>query len=122
MFVNGHAWWSGTYSPLAEPIDFSIGKKITMMVYNPDASNIGKEISMELEWPVGAGEAQPYGAVVKMPLTTSGEWEMITFDFSTIGTIPNNAQFTQLVFRFNPDPSQEGTGETIYFDNITLTN
>ena len=119
-YTNGHAPWSGTYSPLNEPINFSEGQKITMMVYNPDAANIGKMINMELEWPVGGSEAQPYGAIVKSPITKSGEWEMLTFDFNGIDTIPDDAQFTQLVFRFND--SSEGTMEVIYFDDITLTN
>ena len=120
MFTNGHAPWSGTYSPMQEPIDFSQGQIITMLVYNPDPANIGKKINMELEWPAGASQAQPYGAVLKVPITTSGEWEMLTFDFSDIETIPEDAQFNQLVFRFND--TAEGTGEIIYFDDITLTN
>lgn len=119
-FTNGHAPWSGTYSPLQEPIDFSQGQIITMMVYNPDPANIGKKVNMELEWPTGASEGQPYGAIVKVPITTSGEWETLTFDFSGIETIPDDAQFNQLVFRFND--SAEGTSEEIYFDDITLIN
>ena len=120
MFTNGHAPWSGTYSPMQEPIDFSQGQVITMLVYNPDPANVGKKINMELEWPTGASGAQPYGAILKVPITTSGEWEKITFDFSAIETIPDDAQFNQLVFRFND--TAEGTGEIIYFDDITLTN
>ncbi|MGB7842956.1 MAG: hypothetical protein WBL21_09210, partial [Salinimicrobium sp.] len=120
MFTNGHAGWSGTYSPLNIPIYFEYGQKVSMMVYNPDPANIGKKINMELEWAVGTDSANPYGAVVKMPITKSGEWEEIIFDFSNIDTIPDDAQFTQLVFRFND--AAEGTGEVIYFDNITLTN
>ncbi|MAM19162.1 MAG: hypothetical protein CME35_09340 [Gramella sp.] len=119
-FINGHAPWSGTYSPLNEPINFIEGQVVKMMVYNPDPANIGKKINMELEWPVGASEAQPYGAVLKMPITKSGEWEEITFDFSGIESIPDDAMFTQLVFRFND--IAEGAGEEIYFDNIILTN
>jgi len=118
LFTNGHAPWSGTYSPLNSPIDFSEGKVITMLVYNADPANIGKKINIELEKPVGSTEAQPYGAIVKTAITKSGEWEMLTFDFSGIETIPADAQFTQLVFRFND--SAEGVQEKIYFDDITL--
>lgn len=121
-FIRGNQFWSGTYSPLAEPIDFSQGQVITMMVYNPDPDNIGKKISMELEWPVGADSAQPYGAIVKMPVTKANEWEMISFDFSGIDTIPADAKFNQLVFRFNESTDVEAAGQVIYFDNITLTN
>lgn len=117
-FINGHAPWSGTYSPLNSPIDFSEGKVITLMVYNPDPANIGKKLNLELEWPVGADGAQPYGAILKEAITTSGEWEVLTFDFSSIAAIPGDAKFTQLVFRFND--TAEGAGEIIYIDNITL--
>jgi len=120
LFTNGHAPWSGTYSPLNSPINFSEGQVITMMVYTADPADIGKKINMELEWPVGGSEAQPYGAIVKTPITKSGEWEMLTFDFSQNESIPDDAEFTQLVFRFND--TAEGTQEKIYFDEITLNN
>lgn len=116
-FINGHAPWSGTYSPLNNPLDFSNGKVVTIMVYNEDPANIGKKLNLELEWPVGASEANPYGAILKQPITKAGEWEVLTFDFSTIAAIPDDAQFTQLVLRFND--SAEGAGEIIYIDNIT---
>ncbi|TVZ26137.1 hypothetical protein JM83_1087 [Gillisia sp. Hel_I_86] len=120
LFTNGQSSWSGTYSPLAEPIDFSQGQVITMMVYTADPADIGKKVNMELEWPDGASEGQPYGAIVKAPITKSGEWELLTFDFSGIESIPDGAKFNQLVFRFND--SAEGTEEKIYFDDITLNN
>ena len=116
-FVNGHASWSGTYSPLNNPLDFSNGKVVSIMVYNDDPANIGKKLNLELEWPVGATEANPYGAILKQPITKSGEWEVLTFDFGTIAAIPDDAQFTQLVLRFND--VAEGAGEIIYIDNIT---
>lgn len=117
-YINGHAPWSGTYSPLNIPINFEYGQIIEIMVYNPDAANIGKQLNVELEWPVGGSEAQPYGAILKEAITTSGEWEILTFDFSAMGSIPVDAKFTQLVLRFND--VAEGTGEIIYIDNITL--
>lgn len=119
-YTNGHAPWSGTYSPLNIPVNFEHGKTIKVMVFNPDAANIGKNLNVELEWPVGAADAQPYGAILKMPLTTSGQWEELTFDFSNHEAIPDDAKFTQLVFRFND--VAEGNLEVIYIDNITLTN
>lgn len=119
-YTNGHAPWSGTYSPLNIPINFEYGKKIRVMVYNPDAANIGKNLNVELEWAIGTDGANPYGAVVKRPLTTSGEWEELIFDFSTNEAIPADAKFTQLVLRFND--VAEGTQEVIYIDNFTLTN
>ena len=123
-FTKGTDSWSGTYSPLDNPINFSYGKKIKVLVYNPDAANIGKSMNVELEWYVGdtTSNANPWGAVVRAPITTSGAWEELVFDFSTIGTIPTSPlpRFTQLVLRFND--SKPGNGEIIYVDNFRLTN
>lgn len=112
--------WSGTYSPLNIPINFAHGKKIKVLVYNPDAANIGKQLNVELEWAVGGSDANPWGAVVKKAITKSGEWEELEFDFSSNAAIPATARFTQLVLRFND--SANGAGETIYVDNFRLTN
>ncbi len=121
---NGDASWSGTYSPLNNPINFSYGKKIKVFVYNPSPANIGKTMNVELEWYVGdnTGNSNPWGAVVKTPITKSGVWEELVFDFSTNSNIPISPlpRFTQLVLRFND--SADGTGEIIYVDNFRLTN
>lgn len=120
LFTNGHASYSGTYSPLNSPIDFSKGKVITLLVYTDDPANIGKKLNVGLEKPVGSSEAQPYGAILKEPITKAGEWELLTFDFSTNANIPDDAKFNQLVFRFND--TSEGANEKIYIDDITLKN
>jgi hypothetical protein len=119
MYTNGHASWSGTYSPLNIPINFAFGKKIKVMVYNPSAANIGKKLNVELEAAIGGTPANGV-AVVKMPLITSGAWEEITFDFSSISGIPAGTKFGQLVLRFND--SQNGTQEVFYVDNFRQTN
>jgi len=119
MFTNGHAGWSGTYSPLNIPINFDYGNKIKVLVYNPDAANIGKKLNVELEWSIGGTPANGV-AVVKTPFTTSGAWEELTFDFSGISGIPAGTKFTQLVLRFND--TQDGTQEVFYLDNFRLTN
>lgn len=116
----GAPTWSGTYSPLNIPINFAYGKKIKVMVYNPDVTNIGKKLNVELEWAVGTSNANPWGAVVKTAITKSGEWEELEFDFSTNAAIPATARFTQMVLRFNDVAN--GAGETIYVDNFRLTN
>jgi hypothetical protein len=118
----GAASWSGTYSPLNIPINFAYGNKIKVWVYNPDSANIGKKLNIELEKVVGLPDnpANPYGAILKVPFTTSGAWEELVFDFSTIPAIPANAKFTQLVLRF--DDGNSGAGEILYVDNIRLTN
>ena len=119
-FTRGSDSWSGTYSPLNIPINFAFGKKIKLLAYNPDVANIGKKLNVELEWAVGATAANPWGAIVKTPVTTSGAWEELVFDFSTNSAIPADAKFTQLVFRY--DDAKAGAGAIIYIDNISQTN
>jgi hypothetical protein len=113
--------WSGTYSPLDIPLNLAQGKKIKVLVYNPSAANIGKKLNVELESAVAGTGATANGvAVLKVPITTSGAWEELVFDFSTISAIGPNARFGQLVLRFN-DVAM-GAGEVIYLDNFRLTN
>lgn len=119
-FTRGQQGWSGTYSPLNIPIDFSKGKKVKILVYNPDPALVGKKLNVELEWAEGTTSANPWGAVVKTAVTTSGAWEELVFDFSTNSAIPATAKFTQLVLRFND--SSDGAGAVIYLDNFRLTN
>lgn len=116
-FTRGFESWSGTYSPLDNPIDMAVGKKIKVLAYNPDPAMIGKSLNVELE----AGNTIANGiAVLKTAFTTSGAWEELVFDFSTIAAIPATEKFSQLVLRFND--AEEGAGAVIYVDNFTLTN
>ena len=113
--------WSGTYSPLNIPMNLAQGKIVKVLIYNPDAGNIGKQLNIELEAAVDGTGATPNGVgVLKAPITTSGAWEELTFDFSTIPAIGASARFNQLVLRFND--AANGDGETIYLDNFRLTN
>lgn len=118
-FTKGFEGWSGTYSPLNVPIDFSKGKVIKVMVYNPDPAQIGMKLNVELESATGGVPANGV-AVLKMPLTTSGAWEELTFDYSGIAGIPADAKFNQLVLRFND--TFDGAGAIVYVDNFRLTN
>jgi hypothetical protein len=116
-FTRGVEGWSGTYSPLEAPIDMSVGKKIKVLVYNPDPAMIGKKLNVELE----NGSTISNGvAVLKVLLTKSGEWEELVFDFGTISGIPAKETFGQLVLRFND--ASDGQGAVIYLDNFRLTN
>jgi hypothetical protein len=120
-FVRGFQGWSGTYSPLNVPINFAQGNKIKVLVYNPDPALIGAKLNVELEAAVAGTGATANGVgVLKVPLTTSGAWEELVFDFSTITAIPATARFGQLVLRFND--SSDGAGAVIYVDNFRLTN
>lgn len=115
-FTRGFEGWSGTYSPLNTPINMAMGKVVRILAYNPDPALIGKSLNVELE----AGSIANGIAVLKVPFTTSGAWEELVFDFGTIGAIPANATFNQLVLRFND--ATDGAGAIIYIDNIRLTN
>ncbi len=118
-FTKGLEGWSGTYSPLNVPIDFSVGKKIKVWVYNPDPAQIGLKMNVELESAEGGVPANGV-AVLKMPFTTSGAWEELVFDYSTIAGIPAGTKFDQLVLRFND--TFTGAGAVFYVDNFRLTN
>lgn len=118
-FTRGVEGWAGTYSPLNIPISFANGKKIKVLAYNPDPANVGKKLNVELEWAIGGTPANGV-AVLKVPFTTSGAWEELVFDFSTISAIPANTKFTQLVLRFND--ATDGAGPVIYVDNFRQTN
>ncbi|HEV8283045.1 MAG TPA: PKD domain-containing protein [Chitinophagaceae bacterium] len=116
-FTRGYESWSGTYSPLNTPIDMAQGKKIKVLAYNPDPALIGKKLNVELE----AGSSIANGvAVLKTAFTTSGAWEELEFDFSTIAAMPATEKFKQLVLRFND--SVNGAGAIIYVDNFRQTN
>lgn len=116
-FTRGNQGWSGTYSPLDNPIDMSAGKKIKVLAYNPSPSLIGKKLNVELE----NGSSISNGiAVLKTAFTTSGAWEELVFDFGTISGIPASEKFGQLVLRFND--AADGAGDIIYVDNFRLTN
>lgn len=118
-FTRGADTWSGTYTPLDIPIDFALGNKIKMMVYNPNPALVGKKINMELESAVGGVPANGV-AIRKVALTTSGVWEELVFDYSGIGAITPTTRFNQLVIRFND--LAFGAGAIIYIDDIRFTN
>ncbi len=118
---TGAPSWSGTYSPLNIPANMAHGKKIKVLVFNPDPANIGKRLNIELEAGVSASSAPANGiAVLKAPITTSGAWEELVFDFGTIAAVPATSRFGQLVLRFNDNA--DGLNETIYVDNFRITN
>lgn len=123
-FTRGFDSWSGTYSPLNFLIDLSVTKKIKILAYNPDPALIGKKINIELE-SAYTGAPGNGAAVLKVPFTTSGAWEELVFDFSTLPAVPATAKFGQLVLRFNDVFNGNGTGGTgsvFYLDNFRLTN
>lgn len=120
-FTRGKEGWSGTYSPLNTAIDMTQGKKIKVLAYNPDPALVGKKLNVELEdGKINNVKIENGVAVLKTAFTTSGVWEELVFDFSTIPAIPNEAKFNQLVLRFNDEAT--GPGAVIYVDNFRQTN
>jgi hypothetical protein len=122
-FVRGWDNWSGTYSPLNLNMDFGTTKKIKLLAYNPDPLMIGLKLNVELESSLGGIPGNGVG-VLKVPFTTSGVWEELVFDFSTV-SLPANSKFGQIVLRFNDAYTGAGLGgqfATFYIDNIRLTN
>ena len=120
-FTRGFESWSGTYSPLNLPIDMAAGRKIKVLAYNPDPTLIGKKLNVELE----SGTIANGIAVLKTAFTTSGAWEELVFDFSTLAAVPATAKFNQLVLRFNDSANGNvagGNGTVIYLDNFVQTN
>jgi len=118
---NGAETWSGTYSPLDIPANLAYGRKIKVLVYNPNPANVGKLVNVELEAGVSSTGAPANGVgVLKAPITASGTWEELVFDFSTVSGVPATSRFGQLVLRFND--VAPGANETIYFDNFRITN
>lgn len=121
IFTRGWEGWSGTYSPLDYPIDMTKGKKIKVLVYNPDVARIGAKLNIELEAAQGGSPANGVG-VLKVAVTTSGAWEELVFDFSTIPAVAT-AKFNQLVLRYNDSADgAAGVGAIIFIDNIRQTN
>ena len=92
---------------------------IKVWVYNPSAALIGAKLNVELEAAVG-GTPSNGVAVLKVPVTKSGVWEELVFDYSGIAGIPAGTKFGQLVLRFND--TVDGAGAIIYVDNFRLTN
>lgn len=119
MFTKG-ATASGTISIFNIPVNFAYGKKVKVMVYNPNPANIGKNITILLQGAIVTGQPANGVAIKKMPITTSGAWEEIVFDYGTISAIPAGAKFGQLLLRFND--TQASAQEVFYVDNFILTN
>lgn len=120
MFTKG-ATASGTLSTFNVPLNFAYGKKIKVMVYNPNPANIGKNMTLLLQGAVVTGQPANGVAIKKVPITTSGAWEELVFDYGTISAIPSGAKFRQLLMRFN-DTQTATVQDVLYVDNFVQTN
>lgn len=108
--VSNSETWAGTSTTLNEPIDFTAGTLINMAIYSPE-----KDIPILLKIE-NKDDPDNFMEVIKTT-TTSGEWEILSFDFSEID---RNEAYSVISIFFNFDKA--GNGETYYFDHIHQTN
>lgn len=105
---NGAEVWAGGVIQLPNPIDFSAEDQFKMNVWSP---KVGASILVKLE---NASDDQIF-MEVQTPTTTSGAWEELSFDFSSID---KTQDFHKIVifmdFGVNGDDSQ------YYFDDLRL--
>ncbi|MDX2429452.1 MAG: T9SS type A sorting domain-containing protein [Bacteroides sp.] len=97
--------WAGVYSDSYGKMEFTQEMHhMTMMVYKEIISNCGLKV-----------ESGGTTTELKVPNTLTGEWELITFDFSAnIGET-----LTRLVF-FPDFPDSREAGSVSYVDNIKM--
>ena len=107
----GSESWGGTYSPLDTPVDFSNGKKLTIMVYNSSPDLVGKNLSIGLQITDANDQV-----TVAQPFTTSGAWEKMVFDFSNVQGVTDTSVYHLLIVQF--DLANGGTDQPVYLDNI----
>lgn len=85
-------------------------RTITITVWKSVISDVG--IKLETESGFSPGE-------IKVANTATGEWEEITFDFSSYANPPEGEQYTGItVF---PDFQERDQDNTVYFDNIVFS-
>ena len=116
----GAETWAGISLQLDEPLDFTRGTAVTMKVWSPEA---GVPILFKIEdtgsEPDANGNPTVFVEVIENT-TTSGEWEEITFDLSSIENFDPSVDYDRVIIFY--DFGNPGEGTTSYFDDIRLTN
>ena len=108
--------WQGMYTDLPSYVQFADDKLVTIKVWSPHVTTL----TMKLERPLTPGAPGTSGDVT-VPMTTSGEWEELTFDFSAApNPIPDDGKYTRvtLIWDIGNIPAED---VTYYFDDISLT-
>jgi hypothetical protein len=103
--------WGGAFIELPQPIDFSAGKQVKVKVYSP---RVGAKLLLKVENATNGG----ISFEKEVGTTKAGEWEELTFDYSTIN-IANTYHKVVLIF----DLGTVGDGSanyTYYFDDIRV--
>lgn len=108
--------WQGMYTDLPAPIVFTNDKIVTIKVWSPKETTL----TMKIELPLTPGAPSSSGDVT-VAITKVGEWEELTFDFSTAPTpLPDDGQYTRvtLIWDINNIPAED---VVYYFDDVSLT-
>jgi len=98
--------WAGAWSDAYGPFEITDDNHIMqMMVHKDKISPSGLKIE--------GGDGDPAQIELKVENTVTGEWELLTFDFSDVIGVT----YTRLVF-FPDFPDARTEGGTVYIDNI----
>lgn len=104
----GAETWAGSFLTLDYPISLSSNKVFKMKVYSPA---VGKTVKLKLDY--GDGNGVEVDAIT----TTSGAWEELTFDFTSLNA---TAPIASVVVFFDfGNWGGGGAAYTYYFDDIT---
>ena len=106
---DGGAPWAGAYLELNDALNFSTKKYITLRLWTE--APIGTTVKIKLEERGNGANASEQDFVT----TVTGQWETLTWDFSSLGiTVFNN-----IVFMFDFGNLGNGTpASTFYFDDV----
>ncbi|NNC49558.1 MAG: T9SS type A sorting domain-containing protein [Flaviramulus sp.] len=106
---DGGATWAGAKLELNDGLNFSAKKYITLRLWTE--APIGTKVRMKLEERGNAANA----AEQDVETTVTGQWETLSWDFSSLGV----TIFNDLVFMFDFGNQGDGSAtSTFYFDDI----
>ena len=103
--------WAGMYADLDAPIDFKGNKTARAKVLMNHIGNFAIKLEGSL--------ADPPVAPIELPVenTKTGEWEELTFDFSSV---PDDAQYARITVFFDLLIDPTGVDVASYFDEIVI--
>lgn len=103
--------WAGMYADLDAAIDFKGNKTAKAKVHMDHIGNF----ALKLE----GSQADPPVAPIELPVanTKTGEWEELTYDFSSV---PDDAQYARITVFFDLLIDPTGVDVTSYFDDIVI--
>lgn len=105
--ASGSEVWAGSFIDLTDNLDISAGTTITMKTWSPKADI---QVLLKIE------NKADNNIAVEIPATNtvSGEWETLSFDFSTLDA---SEAYGRVVVFF--DFGNAGDGSDFYFDDIS---